>query len=255
MTRNLGQTAPVASIRETAPMVRALLAGDRTNFWRVLELPTKGIYERPDMDGWETTTIGGPGAFRLERGVRVAVPEEPAIWHRTTGTTIAAPYAAGDLLWVKESFSLHRTHGQGRADGLRWGPWSGLPATVSPDRTQIAYYRQGFERSDPGHWRPSTNMPRWASRLTLFVESVKIERLQDISEADAQAEGVDTISVADVPRPAALSRKSDFVAFWNIVHGPQAWTENPFVVAVAFKIMQVNIDAYLAASRAEARAS
>src|SRR5690606_37090356 len=97
----------------------------------------------------------------------------------------------GDELWVRETHAIYPTHGQHRTDDKRWGPWDGLPVRLSPDRTQIAYFREGFDRSDPGHWKPSIHMPRWASRIRLTVTEVRVERVQSISEADAIAEGIE----------------------------------------------------------------
>lgn len=112
--------------------------------------------------------------------------------------------------------------------------------------------------AEPRGWRPSIHMPRWASRLTLIVEAVKVERLQDISEADAQAEGL-------LPYPHEgpggmtvtswhwLHGKPEeetyctpqyaFRALWNSINGADAWDANPFVVAVSFVVHRANIDA------------
>ena len=97
-------------------------------------------------------------------------------------------------------------------------------------------------------------MPRWASRLTLIVTDVRVQRLQDISEADAAAEGIEqarsgrfydpTMSKSAAahlggmfygPRPA-------FEALWTSIHGPDAWDANPWVAAISFETHKCNID-------------
>jgi hypothetical protein len=205
----------------SGPMVRALIEGRKTQTRRVLK----------------EQAVGGVGA--ILRTLR---------WQWRSLTTdgyigdVRVPYAPGDRLWVREAHFIHPAHGQGRADGVRWGPWGGLPMAVSPDGATVAYYRDGFDRSPPGRWRPSIHMPRWASRLTLTVTEVRVQRLQDISEADAVAEGVAAVTLEDVPRPAAWSLRQDFSRIWNTLHGPDAWDANPWVAAVTFTVERGNID-------------
>ena len=78
-------------------------------------------------------------------------------------------------------------------------------------------------------------MPRWASRLTLIVESIKVERLQDISEADAIAEGT-TLGFGGGPI------REDFFCLWNSINGPFAADENPWVAAITFRSIRANVD-------------
>lgn len=86
-----------------------------------------------------------------------------------------------------------------------------------------------FSNVRPDRWRPSIHMPRWASRITLEVVGVRVERLQDISEEDAKAEG------------CALS--ADWKAFgvvafqqlWESINGPGSWDANPWVWVVEFR--------------------
>jgi hypothetical protein len=106
--------------------------------------------------------------------------------------------------------------------------------------------------------RPSIHMPRWASRLTLIIEGVKFERLQDISASDAAAEGVE-METADPPFyyvpgiwPHSLTAvgveqsktpaKDSFSKLWGIIHGPGVWEKNPLVAAISFRVIKANID-------------
>ncbi len=131
----------------------------------------------------------------------------------------------GDRLWVRETHSIFPTHGQHRADGERWGPWGGLPTTVSADGKQIAYYREGFDRCDPGRWRPSIHMPRWACRLVLEITAVRVQRLHDITVQDIAAEGI-----ACYPD---INPAHDFEELWNSTGGD--WDSNPWVWVIEFK--------------------
>lgn len=217
----------------SGPMVRALLDGRKTQ--------TRGVINPPRFDAQGCHPAGvGPRWWDYWCSSRPDV-------HR-----FKVPYATGDRIWVREAHSLHRAHGQDfkrPADdhGERWGPWSGLPIAVSPDKTQVAYYREGFDRSGAPKWRPSIHMPRWASRLTLTVTDVRVQRLQDISEADAVAEGIN----AHGGRFTGYGKVEDqwmgpidsFASRWISLHGPDAWDTNPWVVALTFTVDRRNIDA------------
>jgi hypothetical protein len=223
----------------SAPMVRGLLReADRpgtgkTQTRRIWKLPTKGEYVRKDMGGWEPTINGGGACFTLKRdGTRVPAPETIGIWNRTTGTCLDAPYQIGDRLWVREA-------------------WAQLDALTHNDPGTRALIDRGFYRADNStndgeiaKWRPSIHMPRWASRLTLTVTDVRVQRLHEISEEDAIAEGwqkhPDRSTDPDVHRDAARDWFSDL---WDLLHGKGAWGANPFVVALTFTVAHGNIDA------------
>lgn len=90
-------------------------------------------------------------------------------------------------------------------------------------------------------------MPRWASRLTLIVTGVKIQRLQDISEEDAIAEGVerDSDGWRDylMPHTQCCTNATDsFHTLWDHINGPGAWAANPWVVAYSYRAISKNID-------------
>ncbi len=144
-----------------------------------------------------------------------------------------------DRLWVRETHAIFQTHGQHRADGVRWGPWGGLPTTLSPMGGEIAYYREGFDRCDPDRWRPSIHMPRWACRLVLEITAVRVERLQAITEADAVAEGLSqSESGSWLPGPCDHPEWA-FHQLWAQVYGEPAWEANPWVWVIEFKRVEV----------------
>ncbi len=107
----------------------------------------------------------------------------------------------------------------------------------------------GWAHHKNGGSTPSIHMPRWASRLTLIVSAVKIERLQDISEADARAEGMPVDHDGNYYEPPAPEQdnwqgyaRASFSLFWCRLNGPAAWTANPYVAAVSFFVHVVNVD-------------
>ena len=136
----------------------------------------------------------------------------------------------GDRLWVREAHAIFPTHGQHRADAERWGPWSGLPTTLSDDGKQIAYYREGFDRCDPGRWRPSIHMPRWACRLLLEITAVRVQRLQAVSTQDCVAEGITTRFIVEDEND---DLRIQFRDLWTSTGGD--WDSNPWVWVIEFK--------------------
>ncbi|WP_257164664.1 hypothetical protein [Bradyrhizobium sp. SRS-191] len=226
----------------SATMIKALLAGRKTQTRRVMKLPTKGQYVRPDIGGWEPTTVGGGSSFAIARdGSRVPVREMVAIWNRTTGKCIAAPHQVGDRLWVRESLRYDWT-----AKGWLF---------VADDVSVEAVCGATLETPTPDRWPrgvcPSIHLPRQLSRLTQIVTAVKIEKLQDISEADAVAEGcvedcADGLPVWYVPGAKMERHRASggecFEWLWGSINGTGSWDANPWVTATTFRVIKANID-------------
>jgi hypothetical protein len=227
----------------SAPMIRALLAGRKTMTRRLLKpQPIKpvaryvlvGTEIKTGRKIWEAHDDWGPiNAFPAEKGC-------------VTGCV--STVAPGDRLWVRESLAAKNSDLGGML-GLT------VPITeVDPTRSDlcITYSADGEEAVDGADFNyawtakrltvPSIHMPRWASRLTLLVTSVKIERLQDISEADARSEGVDpAVAGQDADGPIRTHR-TGFARIWTMLHGAESWTANPDVVVIGFDVIRANID-------------
>ncbi len=129
----------------------------------------------------------------------------------------------GDLIWVRETFAAFDADWKhpGKPHDLKDGPWPNVvyPASVAkiPD----------------GTCRPSIHMPRWASRITLEITAVRVERLQDISEEDAKSEGVAPSQHIITP-PEALYRVG-FLKLWQSIYGEESWRANPWVWVIEFR--------------------
>jgi hypothetical protein len=121
----------------------------------------------------------------------------------------------GDRLWVREN----------------WRP------VHSNDPTRGAQYRADIG-GDQTVWRHSIHMPRWASRITLLVTDVRVQRLQEINRGDAMAEGCPFPNMAEGPSPTDWFRD-----LWDQLHGNGAWNTNPEIVAATFTVQRRNIDA------------
>lgn len=169
---------------------------------------------------------------------RILTPQPTEPLSVEDGYQVWRKYRNGDRLWVRENFAI-----------LPRSCYN-LPKTIAPDPDMAAYYRADFDRSGKPPWKPSIHMPRWVSRLTLTVTDVRIQRLQDISEADAAAEGVEP-ETSPLGRPGwfaaagikASSAKGAYRALWDEINGPGAWARNPWIVAVSFAVERRNIDA------------
>jgi hypothetical protein len=181
---------------------------------------------------------------RLNDSGRVKKPGSPLNWHpEDPNAILACPYGQpGDELWVKETFfpvHLYKS--------------APLFAAVTPDylyRADYAYRED--DKSRPSvigchHWKPSIFMHRAASRFTLRITQVRLQRLQDITDEDAEREGVKPI-IETGPFPSwqstapphlqhvkSLDHITPYRTLWNSINGPDSWTTNPYVWAITFK--------------------
>lgn len=215
----------------SAPMVRALLDGRKTQTRRVLPK------SHPRF----------PHHNQINMDVLCFDPKRPEAWywdgvHDRVGASYPLRYAVGDRLYVREQCA---TWGR----GLEREPVE-FPVVYAADDAEwddIKHDARNSKTGDEWKIRPSIHMPRWASRLTLTVTDVRVTRLQDISEADAAAEGCecDTDGWRDYLFPSTQccgTARESYRTLWNSLHGPDAWDANPWVVAVSFTVQRGNID-------------
>lgn len=169
-------------------MVRAILDGRKTQTRRVVKLP----HNNP-LGTWEPTTAGG-GSVKYVGDI--PAPEIAAIWHTRTGECYVCPHGdVGDRLWVRETWKPRVSHSCALdtcdcAD--LWVDYQAAGDGVYFPERKIDENWTMPEVAMKGRWVPSIHMPRWASRITLEIVGVRAERLQDISESDAIAEGVES---------------------------------------------------------------
>lgn len=203
----------------------------------------------PGDDAWLRVSLGKP----------VEAPKHPHAYldsYRNRPPTSENPgrMSANWCWWTRDDRQCLPTFKVGYVPGDRL--WVRETGRIATDKTAFMFVDSGGRLAPTApagseswarEWKtcPGIHMPRWASRLTLTVTHVRVERLQSISEADAIAEGVDEISMADVPRPATWSRRHDFAQLWDQINGKRdgaAWADNPWVVAVSFTSALRNID-------------
>ncbi len=204
----------------SAPMVRAILDGRKTQTRRVVTHSCIAGLGEPHCYGWSDSEGWCFGETEY--------PDEGTIG-------IDCPYGQpGDTLWVRETFYCdHYDYPRGDRDEmlrlmeyrathdcLAWE--AGCPCDDGESRSA---------------WRPSIHMPRWASRLSLRVTDVRVERVRDISEEDGRAEGVTLPTEWHVGRDPTY--RHHFANLWDTINGKRpgcSWAANPWVWVVGFAI-------------------
>lgn len=190
----------------SAPMVRALLDGRKTQTRRVIKVAPA------EATSAGTTYSSATGASNIWTWLS-GDPMDCETWGALDDFSL--PYKTGDSLYVREAHAF--------------------------DGPIVRYYATDHVH-ELRKKRPSIHMPRWASRITLTVTDVRVQRLNDISEADAQAEGAPAIGADEAPDEDERSHRWGFINLWNSLHGPGAWEANPWVAAYTFTVARRNID-------------
>lgn len=224
-----------------AEMVRAILEGTKTQTRRIMQdqpdaIPKEGEFGRP---GFWIPWNAGKTMLRNE------------------DMRLACPFGAvGDRLWVRETWqAIHDSPDEhGNVEDRTWMP----SILKKPDSYWHPVYAASWgneDRETRGFpWRPSLHMPRWASRITLEITGVRVERLQNLSEADACAEGIRAgirrTDQSAVNEPIYCNylaanlndasewfeRASDsFISLWESIYGAESWQHSPWVWVIEFK--------------------
>lgn len=199
--------------------VRAILAGRKTQTRRLFKLPK-----------WST---GNWDDFELDDdGLPMAIREEWLAWDE-----VKSPLAPGDRLWVKETWAVHHHYNHYK------------PSKLSPDHHSLDLsYRADWQEDDkPGYLgkvRPSIFLPQWASRILLPVKRVWYERLQDISQRDVLAEGIEMpddglLAKFDPIQPLKFhpELEREWIRLWDSINAKRGhpWSANDWVRVTEFE--------------------
>ena len=221
----------------SAPMVRAILQGRKTQTRRIvkqkgdserhLKLHRNRVWASLRSDevefGATTTTIYGSDEVLFDKDHAYT----PVVIGGGKGRPLQCPYGApGDRLWVREKFTYWERPG----DGHDFIKYLADDALVSLGKWKHPHpiYEHCVGRF--GKTVPSIHMPRWASRIDLEVINVRVERLHEISDSDAIAEGCQCAGV-----PTSISNIGAFAKLWEQINGKGSWCSNPWVWVVVFK--------------------
>ncbi|MCA6999531.1 ASCH domain-containing protein [Dickeya solani] len=189
-------------------MVRAILSGKKTQTRRIVK-------PQPDEDGLARLRVGP--------------------WMDTSEKIYRCPCGeVGDRLWVREAFGL-----QVRRDALGGTGEFRVYRASNPDAIR---YTTASGKIAPIKWVPSIHMPRWASRITLEITGVQVERLNSISEDDARAEGITDGGCLNCgePEPCGCEHPAPdavdaYAHLWQSIYGEDSWFDNPWVWVIEFK--------------------
>lgn len=218
----------------SAPMIRALLAGRKTQTRRLIKFA--GVENVMDFVKVATDKEGCP-VYEI-KGAQGQFLTRPVGKH-LLDYHYAPSFGVGDRLWVKETW---RTESRAYDD---------LAPSEMGGEEAILYDADADWKLNQtvGKSRVSIHMTRWASRITLFVTDVRVERLQDISGSDAIAEGANITGEQTMTGPMVKVAPGTYLSpvawyhwLWNDINGAGAWDANPWIVAYTFSVHLSNID-------------
>lgn len=227
-------------------MVRALLSGQKTQTRRVLKpQPTHfnpvGVPRRARPDSGPSDVVHCPygqpgdgrreapsrevhgcraGAHPLGRAARALQPEAGGACAGCGAVVNSSHRVGGSRLWVRETWAAPHAYDH-------------LPPRLIPQDARFHY--AASEDRGGLMWRPSIHMPRWASRITLEITEVRVERLQGISDEDLAAEGIQGLIDAGVDHDG--TPRDTYRVLWESINGPGSWDANPWVWGIAFKVI------------------
>jgi hypothetical protein len=174
--------------------------------------------------------------------------EKPGVWyfHKNSYPSVGpfkCPYGIpGDRLWVRETWALSSDCGLNTPDAY------GTPVHRASFPYTIGERHDAGLLREPARWKPPIYMPRWASRILLEITDIGVERVQDISEEDAIAEGMQFHNGGEIHHSGyrhdinhgfvySTAREAMSV-LWDSIHGPGSWDKNPWVWVVKFKVIK-----------------
>ncbi|EBV2147828.1 hypothetical protein DN191_18350 [Salmonella enterica subsp. enterica serovar Mikawasima] len=192
-------------------MVRAILEGRKSQTRRVLGTYQDAVKFCPEWD------VNGKQIF-IVLGEKDHTGMNPVI------TAIPCPFGQpGDRIWVRETFRVHS-----RATDVATLVYRASVRNSWTEQTHRVPVAVCNKPATPEKWTPSIHMPRWASRITLEITDVRVERLNSITESDAEAEGVTDTGFGDL-------LVDGFRYLWKSIYGDDSWQANPWVWVIEFK--------------------
>lgn len=237
MTARLMKERPIPFNGE---MVRAILDGRKTQTRRVVKPQPRGIWGSGVALPGNSLGVRSD-AFHVHANVqsesrhlycpygkpgdRLWVRETVADVNSEMGPTLL--YRADEAMIGWEDFSEVFDKDFGAGPSFNYGVYPGM-------KNKWAVWHSDIDsKDDGGKWTPSIHMPRWASRINLEIKAIRVERLQEISEEDAKAEGIKPLSPISGPL-----YKEQFADLWESINGALSWDANPWVWVIEFEMIK-----------------
>jgi hypothetical protein len=232
----------------STPMVQAIMGGNKTQTRRVVKPQPTGL---PCGKCVSSTDKEDIGTYGFADGERITA-------------SIKCPYGQiGDVLWVREAWRLISWDFE---DGSAFIDYKeGMPIWIDLDEDGEEWLLNQVEllekkgcisaesMDEDGHyqvlkhfpWKPSIHMPKAAARIFLRITDIRVERLQDISEEDAIAEGIGNAENGRMgykdyldSDSATFHAKQSFESLWQSINGAESWDENPWVWVITFESIE-----------------
>jgi hypothetical protein len=220
----------------SAPMVRALLDGKKTQTRRALRM-------QPPDDRGLICGVYNPTVIR--RGEEEPGPETFGAFTEDGSWATKCPYGQpGDRLWVRETFAFTDAHEPDYEGSIEYRADHKCFAVSCNELIDVPHTCD--PRPFDGQWASSIHMPRWASRITLEITDVRAQRLQDISEADAIAEGLIKVrgplkstmwEYSETTGGQFADPRVAYHMLWESINGPGSWDANHWVWAISFRMV------------------
>jgi hypothetical protein len=208
----------------SAEMLRAIREGQKTMTRRVI---------KPQPQAKVLPISGDKPAVKLHDGHWYACDHKDSSSHDTPYRLMKHQFNAGDILYVKETWSKVPATAYRHS---REEDGSKVPHRVSPCGVYWAVYKDGWDRSAPS-WGSPRFMPKWASRLSLRVVSVRVERVNEITNEDAIREGVPHGSDLPMCLDDCRTAYSRFRDLWESINGKGSWAKNDYVWVIEFEVV------------------
>lgn len=161
---------------------------------------------------------------------------------RKNFTRSFCPYSVGDLIWVRETFGVgsRSCPFNGSVDGIEYRADGKYIDEIEDLPLYPLNAPDGFYEDDKrSGWKPSIHMRKWASRLTLRITNVRVERVQEITEEQAIKEGFEWLEPCPSSSIITLTAKESFSLAWENIYG--TWVQNPWVWVIEFEVIHKNI--------------
>ncbi|EKN3982633.1 hypothetical protein NUF81_004460 [Yersinia enterocolitica] len=220
-------------------MVNAILSGRKTQTRRIMKVQPSEHFHPQTIHGAMDFTAHGytPGVIDKDGYLQPARKDVFGVADEDEG--YACPLGAvGDQLWVRECFRVHS-----RATDVATLVYRASERNSWTEQTRRVPVSDCNRPVSPEKWTPSIHMPRWASRINLLITGVRVERLRDISQEDAQAEGMELTgwrpTYSDPDSGGECETPYDnFAELWISIYGEESWQANPWVWVIEFERME-----------------